>query len=183
MLKALAIASFASAALLVSGAANAVVINGDFEDVTTLDPTGLVKGNKLSNLATTGSSWDVFSEISGWKTTNGAGIEVQTNRTLGSIDAHSGQHYIELDSHPRANSNSTMIASGCNARSWKIRTVVLVQPTQQQCILERHRIFGQWLAFGHHHGTGRVAPDRSWNVDTDHGIVPCGDSRRLHAFL
>jgi len=108
MLKALAIASFASAALLVSGAANAVVINGDFEDVTTLDPTGLVKGNKLSNLATTGSSWDVFSEISGWKTTNGAGIEVQTNRTLGSIDAHSGQHYIELDSHPRANSNSTM---------------------------------------------------------------------------
>ncbi len=65
---------------------------GDFEDTTTLDPTGLVKGNKLSNLATTGSSWDVFSEISGWKTTAGAGIEVQTNRTLGSIDAHSGQH-------------------------------------------------------------------------------------------
>ncbi|WP_306141978.1 hypothetical protein [Roseibium sp. MMSF_3412] len=108
MLKELAFASFASAALLVSGAASAMIINGDFEDVTTMDPTGLVNGNKLSNLATTGSSWDVFSEISGWKTTNGAGIEVQTNRTLGSIDAHSGQHYIELDSHPRANSNSTM---------------------------------------------------------------------------
>ncbi|MEL7525062.1 MAG: hypothetical protein AAFN16_04800 [Pseudomonadota bacterium] len=108
MFKAIAIASFASAVLLVAGSANAMIINGDFEDVTTLDPTGIVKGNQLSNLATTGSSWDVFTEISGWKTASGAGIEVQTNRTLGSIDAHSGQHYIELDSHPRSNSNSSM---------------------------------------------------------------------------
>lgn len=108
MLKAIAIASCAGAALLTAGSANAMIINGDFEDVSTLDPTGLVKGNQLSNLATTGSSWDVFDEITGWKTASGAGIEVQTNRTLGSIDAHSGQHYIELDSHPRSNSNSSM---------------------------------------------------------------------------
>ncbi|WP_434054944.1 MAG: hypothetical protein RDA78_08780 [Roseibium sp.] len=107
MLKALAIASFAGAALLAAGSANAMIVNGDFED-TSYNPTGLVNNNTLANLATTGSSWDVFSEISGWKTTAGAGIEVQTNRTLGSIDAHSGQHYIELDSHPRPNSNSTM---------------------------------------------------------------------------
>lgn len=108
MLKAIAIASIAGTVLLVAGPANAMIINGDFEDVTTLDPTGLVKGNQLSNLATAGSSWDVFDEISGWKTASGAGIEVQTNRTLGTIDAHSGQHYIELDSHPRSNSNSSM---------------------------------------------------------------------------
>ena len=108
MFKAIAIASFASSVLLFAGSANAMIINGDFEDVATLDPTGQVKGNQLSNLATTGSSWDVFDKISGWKTTSGAGIEVQTNRTLGSIDAHSGQHYIELDSHPRSNSNSSM---------------------------------------------------------------------------
>ncbi|CTQ58290.1 MAG: VPLPA-CTERM sorting domain-containing protein [Roseibium album] len=108
MMKSIMAATVAVTALLGANAANAMIVNGDFEDTTTLDPTGLVKGNKLSNLATTGSSWDVFSEISGWKTTAGAGIEVQTNRTLGSIDAHSGQHYIELDSHPKPNSNSTM---------------------------------------------------------------------------
>lgn len=108
MLKSIMAATIAGTVLFGATAANALVVNGDFEDTTTLDPTGLVKGNKLSNLATTGSSWDVFSEISGWKTTSGAGIEVQTNRTLSTIDAHSGQHYIELDSHPRANSNSSM---------------------------------------------------------------------------
>lgn len=101
-------AAVAATALLGASAANAMIVNGNFEDTTTEDPTGLVHGNKLSNLATTGSSWDVFKKISGWETSNGAGIEVQTNRTLGSIDAHSGQHYIELDSHPKPNSNSTM---------------------------------------------------------------------------
>lgn len=108
MFKAIATAAFAGALLLGANTANAMIINGDFEDTATLDPTGLVNGNTLSNLATTGSSWDVFTQINGWTTASGAGIEVQTNRTLGSVDAHSGQHYIELDSHPRPNSNSSM---------------------------------------------------------------------------
>lgn len=108
MCKAIMAATLAAAVLISANSANALVVNGNFEDTTTLDPTGLVNNNELSKLATTGSSWDVFSEINGWKTSDGAGIEVQTNRTLTTVDAHSGQHYIELDSHPKPNSNSTM---------------------------------------------------------------------------
>lgn len=98
----------ASAAVL-DPSAN-LVWNGDFENTSFSNPnTGLVNGNTLANLATgPGASWDVFETIPGWTTADGAGIEVQTNRTLRSIDAHSGQHYIELDSHPRRTSNSTM---------------------------------------------------------------------------
>lgn len=95
---------------LLAAPAHAVVINGDFEDTSSSTPgAGLANGAQLSQLATgPGQSWDVFTSIPGWTTTAGAGIEVQTNRTLGSIDAHSGSHYIELDSHPKPNSNSTM---------------------------------------------------------------------------
>lgn len=98
--------------VFVAGAASAatIVFNGDFEDTASSVPgTGLVNGQAISNLATgPGASWDVFTKIPGWTTASGAGIEVQTNRTLSSIDAQSGQHYIELDSHPRSASNSSM---------------------------------------------------------------------------
>lgn len=90
--------------------AHAVVFNGGFEDVSSSTPgRGLSNGAFLANLASgPGPSWDVFTSIPGWTTTAGAGIEVQTNRTIGSINAHTGLHYIELDSHPKPNSNSTM---------------------------------------------------------------------------
>lgn len=92
-------------ASLIAGPATAVsVINGDFE---TVDSRTGTFGGSLDQLATSGRSWDVFQTIPGWFTADGAGIEVQTNRTLRSIDAHSGQHYVELDSHG-LNSNSSM---------------------------------------------------------------------------
>lgn len=90
------------------GAAQATtVINGGFEE-TPGNPTGAF-GDKLGSLASGSGngSWDVYKTIPGWKTASGAGIEIQTNNTLGSIDAHSGKHYVELDSHGR-HSNSTM---------------------------------------------------------------------------
>lgn len=96
-----------------AGAASAstVVFNGTFEDTSSSTPgAGLVNGQAIGDLASgPGRSWDVFTSIPGWTTDSGAGIEVQTNRTLSSIDAHSGQHYIELDSHPKATSNSSMV--------------------------------------------------------------------------
>lgn len=101
----------AGALILGTSTANAVVLNGDFEDVSSSTPSvGLVNGNALSDLAGSSGrrSWDVYTSLPGWRTGSGAGIEVQSNGTLGSIDAHSGQHYIELDSHPRGNSNSSM---------------------------------------------------------------------------
>ncbi len=103
--------AIAGALLLASGTAHAVVLNGNFEDVSSSVPNfGLVNGNSLSDLAgrTGRRSWDVYDSLPGWRTGSGAGIEVQSNGTLGSINAHSGQHYIELDSHPRGNSNSSM---------------------------------------------------------------------------
>jgi hypothetical protein len=64
----------------------ATVVNGSFEDHPAV------------------SNWAVFDTIPGWTTTSGAGIEIQTNATLGTIDAHDGNSYVELDSH----NNSSM---------------------------------------------------------------------------
>lgn len=107
-MKSLSLVAGALALGLIADTAGAVVLNGSFED-TSSNPTGLVNGRPLASLAGgPGTSWDVFTAIPGWTTVAGSGIEVQTNRTLSSIDAHSGRHYVELDSHPAPNSNSTM---------------------------------------------------------------------------
>lgn len=100
------------AAVLVAGTAHANLLqNGDFE----LGPNGrgLVNGNDFDAMpGRAGSrSWDVWTSLPGWTTTGGAGIEVQTRRTVGGADAQSGAYYIELDSHPRGRSNSTMAQS------------------------------------------------------------------------
>lgn len=104
--------NLAAAAMLVALAgvpAHAVVVNGNFED-TSVGGTGLVNGKSLSGLASgPGASWDVYRAIAGWTTTAGSGIEVQSNRTLGTIDSHGGGSlYVELDSHPGPRSNSSM---------------------------------------------------------------------------
>ncbi|MEO1552143.1 MAG: hypothetical protein AAFR93_17240 [Pseudomonadota bacterium] len=99
--------SAAIVAMSLGGAANALVVNGGFDDVSGSVPgTGLNNGNTLAGMVgqTGRNSWDRFSALSGWTTASGSGIEVQTNRTLGAIDAHSGDFYIELDS----NNNSSM---------------------------------------------------------------------------
>lgn len=58
---------------------------------------------------TGGASRDVWTTIPGWATTSGPGIELQTNNSLGSIDAHSGDYYVELNSDYGGNpSNSSM---------------------------------------------------------------------------
>ncbi|MDW4497482.1 hypothetical protein R5H30_05775 [Sulfitobacter sp. D35] len=100
-------AALAALSFMLAGSASAaIVVNGDFEDVNSSTPgAGLANGRSLSTLATSGGGWDIYSALPGWTTVEGAGIEVQTNRTLRSIDAHSGQHYIELDSRK----NSTMM--------------------------------------------------------------------------
>lgn len=110
-IRSLVLAAVAGMFITTGASAAPILINGDFEDVTTLDPFGLVDtGQRLSELSGSGSgSWDVFDEIAGWRTVSGAGIEIQTNGTLGTIDSVSpGSRYVELDSHPTPNSNSTM---------------------------------------------------------------------------
>ena len=70
-----------------------IVQNGSFEDFNT---AGL-----------NGSGWGVFTSIPGWTRISGAGIEIETNPTLSTIDAHDGRAYVELDSH----NNSAMAQS------------------------------------------------------------------------
>ena len=104
-IKTVALATIISATFASNSVSAAtMVVNGDFEAV---DHTlGIQNGGFLDELATSGPSWDVFGFIPGW-TGSGAGIEIQTNRTLNTVDAHSGGHYVELDSHGTG-SNSGM---------------------------------------------------------------------------
>ncbi len=93
-----------------AGTANAnLIVNGDFE--TTDGRIGLVNGKALNNLNSPGSTWDVYDAIPGWTSSypTDAGIEIQYSGTV--IQAHSGNHYVELDSHPGPNSNSDMTQS------------------------------------------------------------------------
>ncbi len=81
--------------------------------VTTQEDTPVVTGNVLANdtayntnLVVNGSfentlvldgGWQVFSDgIAGWKTSNGPGIEVQSNAAGSALD---GNQHVELDSH------------------------------------------------------------------------------------
>ncbi len=74
-------------ATLIGGAAQAstvnLVTNGSFED----NPLG--SGN-----------WSHFSNVPGW--TGDPNVEIQSNRTLGSIDAKDGSYYAELDTNQDA---------------------------------------------------------------------------------
>ncbi|MEM6610429.1 MAG: VPLPA-CTERM sorting domain-containing protein [Pseudomonadota bacterium] len=96
---------FAVALLAASPVTAATVFNGSFE----LDPgaTGNL-GGSFSTLNSSGRSWDVWSSLPGWTTSDGPGIEIQSNRTLGQIDAYDGSHYVELDSHGGSDTNSAM---------------------------------------------------------------------------
>lgn len=89
-----------------TGIASATLINGDFE-TTTGGYTGIVHGYQLDALGDSGNgTWDVYRIIDGWATYNGPGIEIQKNTV---VQAHSGEHYVELDSHGADPSNSAMV--------------------------------------------------------------------------
>lgn len=105
-------AAFVVAGLFWALPASAVtVVNGDFEDVSSSAPgLGLANGNAIGALAggSGKQSWDVYTKLPGWTTVFGPGIEVQTKNTVGQIDPHSGDYYIELDSHTQPNSDTRM---------------------------------------------------------------------------
>ncbi|MFT5443529.1 MAG: hypothetical protein ACI8W3_002579 [Myxococcota bacterium] len=80
-----------------------ILTNGDFELVD--GRIGEVRSQALDNLSN--GRWDVYDTLpGGWYTSNGAGIEVEYSGTV--VNAYSGNHYIELDSHPGPDSNSSM---------------------------------------------------------------------------
>jgi hypothetical protein len=99
-----AAAAALAAAVAMPASAASIVVNGSFETGVPGNTAGLNNGALFGNLNNSGPSWDRWTAINGWTTTSGSGIEVQSNRTLDTIDAQDGTHYVELDS----NSNSSM---------------------------------------------------------------------------
>lgn len=110
----ISLALLAVAALTAASASAATIVqNGDFE---TVDgrlgvTTGGSDGNPLNSLAggSGNGTWDVYASLpGGWSSSLGAGIEVQTTRSVG-LTPKSGAHYVELDSenegHIGSNSN------------------------------------------------------------------------------
>lgn len=79
-------AAVAILATFASGAGAATVFNGDFENI----------GQGVLN----GSGWNIFDEVPGW--TGMPNIEIQSAGTLASIDAQSGNNYVELDTNQDA---------------------------------------------------------------------------------
>lgn len=101
-----AIAAFA--ALLAAPASGATIVqNGSFEDFP--KSIGFYDYLTFEALPTTGSGWNVWRNLPGWSTVYGKGIEVQTDRTLTTIDAADGDYYVELDSHPSRGSNTRIV--------------------------------------------------------------------------
>ena len=76
----------ALAAMGMATAANAAVFNGSFEDI----------GGQTLNAR----GWNHFSSVPGW--TGVPNVEIQSSSTLGSIDAHDGEYYAELDTNQDA---------------------------------------------------------------------------------
>ena len=97
-------AAVALMAFSAAATASTIVTNGGFESGVPRNKKGLQNGALFGNLNSSGPSWDRWLAINGWTRTYGSGIEVQSNRTLSTIDAQEGTHYVELDS----NSNSGM---------------------------------------------------------------------------
>ncbi len=104
-IRTLATLATASLFLVAPASAASLLINGSFETGVPGNKAGLNNGALFSNLNTSGPSWDRWKKIDGWRTVSGSGIEIQSNRTLSTIDAQDGTHYVELDS----NSNSRMV--------------------------------------------------------------------------
>lgn len=74
-------------AVTIAGSAGAATIqNGSFEDVT--------------GLTFNGQGWNHFASVPGW--TGAPNVEIQSNNTLGSIDAQDGIRYAELDTNQDA---------------------------------------------------------------------------------
>jgi hypothetical protein len=109
MLKFIKKVGLSVALIAISTSASASLItNGSFEQLDFADNSqsiGVVHGINLQNYANKNSTWDVFSNLPGWATSYGNGIELQKNIVT---QSQSGSQHVELDSHQYGSSNSVM---------------------------------------------------------------------------
>jgi len=103
---------FSLSALILSNTVSASLItNGSFEQLTFADnstATGIVRNIDLAKFSSRMKAWDVYTELPGWTTSYGSGIELQKRVVVAAQD---GSNHVELDSHPRGSSNSIMTQS------------------------------------------------------------------------
>jgi hypothetical protein len=89
-----------------NAAAQELIVNGSFEQITTSAAVFQNPNTALSNGTLDAGEWAVFSSLPGWTAVTGTrGIEVR-NAVAGS--AYHEKNFVELDSHPGPNSNSGM---------------------------------------------------------------------------
>ena len=97
------------AILSVSTLVNATLItNGSFEQTSFENgstATGAIFKTDLQDYETKNKAWDVFTQLPGWVTSYGSGIELQKNVVTKS---YHGSNHVELDSHPKGSSNAVM---------------------------------------------------------------------------
>ncbi|MFN0113895.1 MAG: VPLPA-CTERM sorting domain-containing protein [Paracoccaceae bacterium] len=94
-------AGLLAAAIALTGGAKAatVVTNGSFEQGVPGNTPGTVNGALFGQLPSgSPSSWDVWTNLIGWTTSRGPGVELQTDGTHPTVDAQDGEYYAELDS-------------------------------------------------------------------------------------
>ena len=197
---ALALALGAVIAAVPAGAATMnLVDNGDFETVD--NRIGNTNSAALDQLASPpGATWDVYNSLpGGWeKTTGSGGIEIQTNTTI-PLDAHSGSHYVELDSSTNqgfSNSGMTQNVTFANAGTyllsfWYSPRVNTVDVTSNNTNIISYSL--GTLVTGTVSGPSLATPWNQWTEITNQraeqqhladphlpGNGPTGNPRRLH---
>ncbi|MBI9088570.1 MAG: PEP-CTERM sorting domain-containing protein [Desulfobacterium sp.] len=106
MKKLLVIFLFTSILAGIAGTSSALpLVNGNFDSIQNYSPDkGLVNKIKLDEMVS--GQWDVYDSIEGWRSGDSdSGVEIQYNTV---VQAHSQNFYVELDSHPYPNSNSSI---------------------------------------------------------------------------
>jgi len=89
-----------------------IVQNGSFEEDPAPGLAGQTNGLLFGQLTGSGPGWDIYAALPGWtKTGTGPGIEVQTDKAVGSTDALFGEHYVELDSTSNSSMRQTLSLS------------------------------------------------------------------------
>jgi len=137
------------------------VVNGDFEDTT--------------GLSFNSRGWNQFASIPGWDTYRNRGIEVQSDATLGYIDAESGDYYVELDT----NRNNT-IFQDIYLEAGEYRLTFQYSPRTTSTIDNDMKYFvGSALSGNIVGAPSEDYPRGEWTEVTERFTVAVGDTYRL----
>lgn len=162
-------------ALLVAAPAQATLLkDGGFERPT--PSRGLINDNDYASMPGRSGkrSWDVWREIGAWSTVAGHGIEVQTRRTIRGAAPHSGDYYVELDSHPGGASSNTTMAQMVNLDPGAYRLSYWYQPRTHRSGDNGLEVLWDGVRIGRHDETSRTQAGWLQHVADVH-VATAGD--------